>query len=136
MATVYIETSIVSYLRQRPSSKVVMAARQLLTHQWWDDERGNYELERRSLCLMKRRRAIRCLPRNGCNPLTEFRCCRVILGLALSPTKSWPERFFRPRHPLMRCISPWLPITGYNTYWLGIASTLPTRRFCLGFTMH
>ena len=44
MATVYIETSIVSYLRQRPSSQVVMAARQLLTHQWWNDERGNYEL--------------------------------------------------------------------------------------------
>ena len=44
MPTVYIETSIVSYLRQRPSSQVVMAARQLLTHQWWNDERGNYEL--------------------------------------------------------------------------------------------
>ena len=44
MATVYIETSIVSYLRQRPSSQVVMSARQLLTHKWWNDERGNYEL--------------------------------------------------------------------------------------------
>ena len=44
MATLYIETSIISYLRQRPSSQVVMAARQLLTHQWWDEERGNYEL--------------------------------------------------------------------------------------------
>ncbi len=44
MATVYIETSIVSYLRQRPSAQVVMAARQILTHQWWDDERGGYEL--------------------------------------------------------------------------------------------
>ncbi|MCH8831100.1 MAG: type II toxin-antitoxin system VapC family toxin [Planctomycetes bacterium] len=44
MATLYIETSIVSYLRQRPSSQVVMAARQLLTHQWWDKERGDYEL--------------------------------------------------------------------------------------------
>lgn len=44
MATVYIETSIVSYLRQRPSAQVVMAARQLLTHQWWNNERGNYEL--------------------------------------------------------------------------------------------
>ncbi len=44
MDTVYIETSIVSYLRQRPSSQVVMAARQLLTHQWWNDERTNYEL--------------------------------------------------------------------------------------------
>lgn len=44
MATVYIETSIVSYLRQRPSSQVIMAARQLLTRQWWDEERTKYEL--------------------------------------------------------------------------------------------
>jgi len=44
MDTVYVETSIVSYLRQRPSSQVVMAARQLLMHQWWDHERANYEL--------------------------------------------------------------------------------------------
>jgi len=44
MDTVYIETSIVSYLRQKPSSQVVAAARQILTHQWWADERQNYEL--------------------------------------------------------------------------------------------
>lgn len=44
MDTVYIETSVVSYLRQRPSSQVVMAAHQLLTHKWWDTERTNYEL--------------------------------------------------------------------------------------------
>jgi len=44
MDTVYIETSIVSYLQQRPSLQVVMAARQLLTHQWWNDERAKYEL--------------------------------------------------------------------------------------------
>lgn len=41
---VYIETSIVSYLRQRPSPQIVAAARQLLTRQWWDEERGKYEL--------------------------------------------------------------------------------------------
>ncbi|MEX1040052.1 MAG: type II toxin-antitoxin system VapC family toxin [Pirellulaceae bacterium] len=44
MDTVYIETSVVSYLRQRPSSHVVMAAHQLLTHKWWNTERTNYEL--------------------------------------------------------------------------------------------
>ncbi len=44
MDTVYIETSIVSYLRQHPSAQVVMAARQLLTHQWWNNERSKYEL--------------------------------------------------------------------------------------------
>jgi len=44
MPTVYIETSIVSYLRTRPSSQVIAAARQLMTRRWWDDERQNYEL--------------------------------------------------------------------------------------------
>ena len=44
MDTVYIETTIISHLRQKPSSQVVTAARQLLTHQWWDDERQNYQL--------------------------------------------------------------------------------------------
>ncbi|MBL8820342.1 MAG: hypothetical protein JNL58_30240 [Planctomyces sp.] len=44
MDTVYIETSIVSYMRQRPSAQVVLAARQLLTYQWWNDERSNYQL--------------------------------------------------------------------------------------------
>lgn len=44
MDTVYIETSIISYLRRKPSSQLVTAARQLLTHRWWNDERTNYEL--------------------------------------------------------------------------------------------
>ena len=44
MDTVYIETSIVSYLRQKPSSQVVAAARQILTHQWWNQHRVSYEL--------------------------------------------------------------------------------------------
>jgi hypothetical protein len=44
MDTVYIETSIISYLRQKPSAHVVTAARQLLTHRWWNDERHDYEL--------------------------------------------------------------------------------------------
>jgi len=44
MPTVYIETSIVSYLRQRPSGQVVAAARQWLTRRWWDCERHKYEL--------------------------------------------------------------------------------------------
>lgn len=44
MDTVYVETSIISYLRQKPSTQVVLAARQLLTHQWWNDERRHYQL--------------------------------------------------------------------------------------------
>ena len=44
MQTVYIETSIVSFLRARPSAHVVSAARQLLTRRWWERERSKYEL--------------------------------------------------------------------------------------------
>ena len=44
MPTLYVETSIVSYLRSRPSAQVVAAARQLLTRKWWETERSNYEM--------------------------------------------------------------------------------------------
>lgn len=44
MPTVYIETTVVSYLRQRPSTEIVIAAHQLLTHRWWSNERTKYEL--------------------------------------------------------------------------------------------
>ena len=42
--TVYIETTIVSYLTGRPSSDLLIAARQLLTRQWWDEESKNHVL--------------------------------------------------------------------------------------------
>ena len=45
MPTLYVETSIVSYLRGRPSSQVVAAARQLLTQRWWGAERANYQVD-------------------------------------------------------------------------------------------
>jgi hypothetical protein len=43
MSTIYIETSIVSYLRTQPSSQLVTAARQLITKRWWQ-QRHRYDL--------------------------------------------------------------------------------------------
>jgi hypothetical protein len=37
--TVYIETTVVSYLVSHPSSDLVVAAHQKLTHEWWDQRR-------------------------------------------------------------------------------------------------
>lgn len=50
MATVYVETSVVSYLTSRPSRDVVVAAHQMLTRTWW---RGRmlYELRISQLVL-------------------------------------------------------------------------------------
>jgi hypothetical protein len=44
MPTVYVESSIISYMRQRPSADLINAARQLLTLRWWTNERAAYEL--------------------------------------------------------------------------------------------
>jgi len=43
METVYIETTIVSYLVANPGRDVLIAAHQQLTRQWWQNERGRYE---------------------------------------------------------------------------------------------
>lgn len=42
--TVYIETSIVSYLTARPSSDLLAAAWQKATLDWWETQRGRFEL--------------------------------------------------------------------------------------------
>jgi len=44
MAKVYIETSFVSYLVARRSRDLIVAARQQLTIDWWENERLKYEL--------------------------------------------------------------------------------------------
>jgi hypothetical protein len=41
---VYVETTISSYLAAWPSRDLVQAARQQLTHDWWNTQRQKYEL--------------------------------------------------------------------------------------------
>jgi hypothetical protein len=42
--TVYIETTIVSYLTARPSRELVTAAHQQITQEWWNRRRVDFEL--------------------------------------------------------------------------------------------
>ncbi len=42
--TVYIETSIISYLTARPSGDLLAAARQKVTIDWWDTQRHRFDL--------------------------------------------------------------------------------------------
>lgn len=42
--TVYVETTIVSYLTSRPSRDIIILAHQARTRQWWEEERGKYRL--------------------------------------------------------------------------------------------
>jgi predicted nucleic acid-binding protein len=43
-ATVYVETSVLSYLASRPSRDVIVLAQQQLTAEWWENQRSAYEL--------------------------------------------------------------------------------------------
>ncbi|HZZ42249.1 MAG TPA: type II toxin-antitoxin system VapC family toxin [Tepidisphaeraceae bacterium] len=44
MSSVYVETTIVSYLTARPSRDVVAAGHQETTRQWWEMARPRYDL--------------------------------------------------------------------------------------------
>jgi len=43
METVYIETTILSYLVSRPSRDIIVAARQELTREWWKHSRPGFD---------------------------------------------------------------------------------------------
>lgn len=43
METIYIETTVVSYLVANPSRDSILAAYQQLTRQWWQNERHRYK---------------------------------------------------------------------------------------------
>lgn len=43
-ASVYIESSIISYLTARPSRDLVTASRQAITAEWWLNSKSHYEV--------------------------------------------------------------------------------------------
>ena len=42
--TVYIETSIVSYLTARPTNDLLASAWQMITVEWWETQRSRFDL--------------------------------------------------------------------------------------------
>jgi predicted nucleic acid-binding protein len=43
-SAVYLETSVISYLTNRPSRDVIVAGHQATTREWWESKRAHYEL--------------------------------------------------------------------------------------------
>ncbi len=71
--SVYIETSIVSYLTARPSRDVRAAAWQQITGQWWDGARAGYDLFTSELVLIEA---------SAGNPEAAARRLEVLEGIA------------------------------------------------------
>lgn len=44
MPTIYLETTIPSYLVARPSRDLIVAAHQQITHDWWRDVREHFDI--------------------------------------------------------------------------------------------
>jgi hypothetical protein len=51
LPSIYIETSVVSYLVARPSRDIIVAAHQQLTSDWWYNQRTEYDLFTSQLVL-------------------------------------------------------------------------------------
>ncbi len=51
--SVYIESSVISYLVARPSRDVVITARQAITETWWCERRAEFELYISSLVVQE-----------------------------------------------------------------------------------
>jgi hypothetical protein len=51
--SVYIESSVISYLVARPSRDVVVAARQTITETWWRKRRGEFDLYVSALVVLE-----------------------------------------------------------------------------------
>jgi len=44
LPTVYVETSLLSYLAARPSTNLIVAAQQQISHEWWELRHSSYRL--------------------------------------------------------------------------------------------
>ena len=51
MSTVYVETTVISYLTSRPSLNLTIASRQWMTREWWNNYANRFELVISSLVL-------------------------------------------------------------------------------------
>jgi hypothetical protein len=54
--TLYLETSVVGYYTGRPSRDLVIAGRQQITRDWWENERQKYSLHVSALVLQESQR--------------------------------------------------------------------------------
>lgn len=69
--TVYIETTVVSYLTAWPTKDRVRAAQQELTREWWEGRRSRFDLHTSQLVIDE---ATRPRPASGWTRCTAARC--------------------------------------------------------------
>jgi hypothetical protein len=99
--TVYLETTIPSYLAARPSNNLVAAGKQEVTRQWWERRKGKYSLFVSELVFEEagqgdsnaaEKRLALIDPIESLQVDEEvFRILRVIMASGLIPEKAAPD---------------------------------------------
>ena len=108
--TVYIETSIVSYLTARPSHDLLVAAHQQLTIVWWDEQRTRYEIFTSHVVLAEARAgdpeaAQRRLVVLECLPLLDVTDAAIALATMLITGQALPAQAAQDAlHLAMACV--------------------------------
>lgn len=92
--SVYIETTIISYLTARPRRDIVIRAHQRLTREWWRDRRREFDLFISPLVLQEARMGDRALARRRVRVLHE------IPALAVTPDAVSLARLLVRRGPI------------------------------------
>jgi len=97
MPTVYIETTIVSYLTAWPSRDLVRAAHQQITREWWDTRRADFSLYVSQLVLDEAAAgdaaaAAERLQKLAAIPLLEYRAPTLALAGSLERALELPAQ--------------------------------------------
>jgi len=96
-ASVYIESSVISYLTARPSRDVVTAARQAITLDWWQNQRQKYEVYISALveeeissgdpiAAQQRIQAVTSIPSVAISPEAQILSASLIASKAMPPS--------------------------------------------------
>ena len=127
--TVYIETSIISYLTARPSSDLLAAAWQKVTIDWWDTQRDRFNLYTSDIVIEEAGRGddlavARRLEALAGIALLSMTGEVVALSEALIDAKALPKKAIGDS-----LHSPCLPCMGLIIFLLGttVISTTPKR---------
>ena len=73
--TIYIETSIVSYLTARPTNDLLVAAWQKATVDWWDTQRIRFDLYTSDPPMLRLKRLEGATPRRRSDGLRHYPIC-------------------------------------------------------------
>ena len=96
METIYIETTIVSYLVANPSRELILAAHQKITQEWWREERGHYRSVTSEEVLREVSRGDPAMSRRRMEALSEIAVLRVDDAVRLLAKELVSEQLLPP----------------------------------------